>query len=329
MDVDIEHLTGVEAASAELDRLMAEDPAGPANKEEAATGADTQDESVLDEGQHAGHEGDDQANPDKQKETDTRAAAAAEEQRKLEARKSKSETEADKKGKTETDDKGKATSRFAKERERRLRSWDEINAEKTAVKAEREALQKQQQEFEALRKQDEEQFSPEQYERAAKAFEQEGKLEMAEAARERAKALRDNPERTQRKQAESQKLEASRKEWALKAGVDFPELAKANSPLNARVQALFTEEPELKTHPKGIYLAARLASLEAESARVPAMTADLEKLRARVKELEELTTPDNGGGAAAQTSPRAFEQLNDAQQYSELERMAQQVGSSR
>lgn len=232
----------------------------------------------------------------------------------------------------------KNLSRYEKARQRQEKSWQEVNAQKEQLKAERlemdkrtAALEKQQQEFEARRKETEKEFSPEAYDEAAGKFEKAGKFDLAELARAKAAELRKNPPQSAqvRDQAANQQQETARKEWALKAGQDFPELVKQNSSLQVRVAQLFQEEPDLKQHPKGIYLAARLASLEAASAGAVEKDKELVSLRAKVKEYEGLTAPNGEGAATQMPAARSFDQLSDTEQFAELEKLAHETGGLR
>lgn len=237
------------------------------------------------------------------------------------------------------DDKGTTNyERAKKATERKDRSWEALNAEKDAFKAEQEAhraalakLQQERQEFEEARKQHERQFTPEAYEQAAAKFEADGKLDLADLARDKAKELRANPPKPA---GEAQ--EAQRREWTLKAGVDFPELAKQNSPLQVRVSQLMGEEPELKAHPRGVYYAARVASLEADvakgkadAARVPGLEKELATARNRITELEKLTAPGGEGGPTRLPDQKGFGQMSPDEQWTELQRQAQEVGTFR
>ena len=328
MSVEIPSDTpGLAEANAELDRLIAADAAPEPGTAAAATEAGksaTQPADKTAEATRAGQEKPIESAQDQNLATDTPAAA---EKQKAESGKQKSED-----GKT-TDGKAAAEpSRHEKARQRQEKSWQELNAQKAALAQEKADVQKQREELQAERAKAQTKFKPEDYEHAAEQFEKEGKLDMAEAARARAEQLRKNPpDQAAKAQAEAQtKAEQdARKEWALKAGVDFPEIAKDNSPLQVRVAQLLQEEPDFKTHPKGIYVAARIAALETASASVPAMEKELGQLRAKVKELEGLTAPGGPGGATALPGEKSFDQKSEGEQLQELTETAQAMGPLR
>jgi len=219
-----------------------------------------------------------------------------------------------------------AESRYAKAVKRQERSWAELNAEKETLKREREEFDRVKSEHSQARAQAETEFTPQAYEDAAKKFEEAGKFELAELARDKAAELRKNPPATKPAPDNEEPL---RKEWALKAGVDFPEVARKNSPLQVRVAQLLHDEPDLKKHPKGIYMAARLADLEQRAAGVPGKDAELVTLRAKVKELEGLTAPGDPASAVAPAGTQTFEQLSDTEQYDQLNREARELGPLR
>jgi len=311
---------------AELDRMMAADKAAEAELAEASKTGDQAEESGNSAQKPAGQtEGEDTQDPasKENKQADTSARAASQK----EATEAAKAAEAAKK--TAADQQPGNKSRYEKARERQSKSWDELNAQKEAFKAEKTEFEQAKAEYEKQRAEAEKEFSPEAYDQAAKKFEEDGKFDLAELAKAKAADLRKNPpkpaESAQKAKAEQEKQS---KEWALKAGTDFPELVKTNSPLQVRVAQLFKEEPDLKSHPKGIYVAARIASLEAAAAGVAEKDKELGTLRARVKELEQLTSP--GGGGSAATLPggeKPFEQKSEDEQFADLERQAIEMGS--
>lgn len=236
-------------------------------------------------------------------------------------------------------DAGKTGSRYEQARSRLEGGWKELNTGKATLQTERDAWKKQQEaerlaleteraEFEQQRSQAESQFTPEAFDKAAARFEREGKLDLADAARERAAELRKNPP-----QKPADRLAAQRKDWALKAGQEFPELAKQNSPFQVRVAQLLKAEPDLERHPKGLYLAARIANLEGKAneaaavqAKFDAQTKALSEAQAQIKELQELVAPGDGTNNNHLPRGKSFEQMSDSEQFAELERQAQQVG---
>lgn len=332
MSVQIrDDLPGIDEASAELDRLMSEDQQAAGAQTEQGESANEQGQSAQADRAAQTQEADAQKKTD-QLTTDPKAGTPAA------ADKAKLETKAadapDKTAKEQQQQQQQSQSRFAKEVERRNRTWAEVNAQKEAVKTERAELDRQKAEFQKLLDETEQTFSPEDYLKAAADFEAKGNLEMAEAARNKAKQLKDNPDpkavsRKARLEERKKETQAQTKEWTLKAGVDFPDVAKNGSPLQTRVAELLREDPDFKAHPKGIYVAARIASLEAVAASVPDKDKELVQLRQKVSELEKATSPGGEGGPAPSMSEKAFDQMTQDEQFAALEREAHSIGAIR
>jgi hypothetical protein len=106
-----------------------------------------------------------------------------------------------------------------------------------------------------------------------------------------------------------QQYQQAKQAWTLEAAKAFPDLAKNGSPFQQTVaghlNALAKTDPQFLAHPSVIYHVARLtaaeakaAALQADAARVPVLVKESESLRAKIKELEALTSPVSGGGVA-------------------------------
>lgn len=251
---------------------------------------------------------------------------------------------------TEPPKPGQQGSKFAKDQDRRIRSWKEINEEKETtraeaarLKSEREALVAERQKFETERQQSTQpKYQPDDYLKAAKswdaeaeALEDSGKFDEADQkralatnARTRAKELRDNPPaapKTDLKQQEE--FKAQQKEWWTKASQDFPATAKQGSPESNALKALIQTEPSVLQDPKGMYYAARLVTAETSAARVPTMEKELGELRAKVKELSDKLAVPGDGAAANLNKDVPFSQRNESEQESELYSMAEQMSA--
>jgi hypothetical protein len=349
MSVQIrEDIVGLDEASAELDRLMAADQQAAGGQ---GSGAETKPDNSANDGGQSGTDGKSdseragQARDESTKETkqdqstESKAGTpAAADKAAADAAGKTAEKARNEKG--QFSEKGKAdagsasASRFAKEQQRKQQTWAEVNAQKEALKVERADFVRQKGEFQKMLDESEQEFTPEQFEEAAKQFDEKGNLEMAEAARNKAKQLRQNPDpkavsRKARMDERKKQTEAQTKEWTLKAGVDFPGLAKNASPLQVRVAELLREDPDFKAHPKGIYVAARIASLEAVAASVPGKDKELAQLRQKVSDLEKATSPGGEGGPTQLPSEKSFEQMSSDEQLGALERQAQELGSIR
>ena len=261
-------------------------------------------------------------------------------------------------------DKPAEGSRFKKNKERLHKTWDSVNQRKTELDTVKQglderakALEAQAAEFARKRQQFEEgrRITPEKYEafagqmrsradqlrQEADRLEDADKLGEAKAKRVEAtdaesdarKALkmaeetRRNPPPTDEQQAKA--VEAKRREWTLKAAVDFPGLAKDGGDFQKAVagnlRELQAQSPEYLEHPDVVYHVARLTAAETTAARVPVLEKELGQLRAKVKEYESLTAltggsiPQGGGGPSG---PRT-----EAQEEAELRQEAAAMGA--
>lgn len=342
--MDVGSLAGLEEANAALDAIMAADAAPPnsppdsANPEPRAAQPDEPAVPV-------------------QPETITDTPTAAESP--TQVAETEASLEVDATGKppepTTPPTKPESASKFAKDAARRDTSWKAINAEKQAhaqavaqFKAEQSAWQRERELAEVSTE-----VTPDKYtdyaarmrmqsdhlKAEAQRLEQAGEYDAAEAKREEARdceadirkatkaaeELRKNPPPD--KVARVAQIEAQKKEWTLKAATDFPELAKQGSALQQGVadglRDLQANAPAMLRDPKSIYFVTKLVAAEAAAARVPAMEKELGQMQARVKELEALTSPSDAGQPVALNGQIPFEQRSRADQFAELEQMAQ------
>jgi hypothetical protein len=246
------------------------------------------------------------------------------------------------------------SSKFAKDAARRDTSWKALNAEKTQFQSDRAAFEAEREAFKAEREAatEETTVTPEKYKafsanmqmRAdhltaeADRLEKTGKYDEAEAKREEARdciadvrkanrmadelAKNPPPGPTQRQA----KLDAAKREWTLKSAQDFPDLAKEGSEFQTAVGRNYADlkanAPAMYNDPKSIYFVTKLTAAEAASARVPAMEKELSQMKARVKELEALTSPGDAGQPTRLNGTVPWEQRSRADQEPELLTMA-------
>ena len=265
---------------------------------------------------------------------------------------------------TEQAPEGKPLSKYEKDAARLPKSWKEFNAEKERIRSEQakadQAIKDRQAELdrrEAELAEQTREVSPEEYEAhagrllsqvrkleaEAEQLEDAGKFEeakaklrearkaetWAEAAQKAAEEARKNPPSAKAQQRQQQ-LEAQRREWTLKAGVDFPDAVKAGTPVQARIAELLAREPKLRTEPSGYYWAARLATAEHEATQLPTLRTELDRARKRIAELE-LATGPGGPGASGLTTGRAadFASMSDAEKLAYIEQQARDLGTVR
>ncbi len=258
------------------------------------------------------------------------------------------------------------SSKYEQDNTKRLIRWDKIKEEEARLNktvAEKDAQLKREyarftSEVTAFRAEKEaSQITPEKWDKfgsecAAKAtikeaeaitLENAGELDKAEQARDEAKALKrdaanaknaaDIARKNPPKHLEAQKAQfvKHQEEWVQKAGIDFPEFGKEKSPVQTEAVEFFkritAETPAVAQLPGFIYFCAERAALKTAADRVPALTKELAELKARVKELDELTspTPRAGGELKRAKGPKKFEELSDEEQLEQLRAEAANV----
>lgn len=332
-------MIGLEAASDALAKLEADASAGAGAAAkptgQSASGTPAAD-AAAPEGQRAAQAGETQdqtpakageQTPDSisldpaeqgQKKTDTQATTDKQNQQQQDAGKNAG---------------GKEPSKYAKERGRQESAWKQINADKEAISRERAAIEadrkkltEERQAFSQERQKA--QPKPEDYEAYAAKCEKEGKFDLAEAARAEAKKLRDNPPKTdeQKTKEQTEAFEKSKKEWWGKASQDFRNVASKGTPENLALQEFIKLEPNVLQDPKAMYYACELIQQRTVAARVPGLEKELGALRAKVKELEQLTSPNPPGLPGQGNGPSA---KTEAQELSELEQLATTMGPLR
>lgn len=161
--------------------------------------------------------------------------------------------------------------------------------------------------------------------RRADQLESDGKLAEAALARQQAQEKRDEAA-TERGFAKRMKVEASKPQsidattqqiqarrvqekqhYTLEAAKKWPDVAKAGSEFQKVMAGHLNEAAKQGINPDEfpimMYHAARLTAAETAAASVPVMEKELGELRAKVKELEKLTSP-GGGKPSAQSIPQ-------------------------
>ena len=253
----------------------------------------------------------------------------------------KPQSKDDKAGTSEAgkDGKDKEPSKYTKARERAAKTWQEINAEKEALKAEKEKVAKAWEELEQKRTQapqtptytaDEYRTAATSFEAQAEKLEADGKFDEADAKRTLAKLAREQAEKAPAKSAnqapdegEAQaRMLAAQKAALAQAKEELPDLAKKGSPLNTRVTELLRANPDLLDTPRGAYFAAHYAAEQLAASEVPALREKIAKYEQRISELEQAVSVSGSGTASTPPASRDFKDLSPAEQQAWLEREA-------
>lgn len=181
-------------------------------------------------------------------------------------------------------------------------------------------------------------------ERRAEQFESDGKYTEAESAKQRAQEMREqageeklaakqlvrhaqylrqNPDPTlqQMQQKNAQALQ----HYTMEAAKKYPEVFKEGSPVFDNVKQLIGEARQAgldeNEYPIVRFFVARLADAESKAARVSGLEKSEGELKAKVKELEKLTSP-GGGNPSVQHQERAKVAPTDAEEEESLRQEA-------
>lgn len=218
----------------------------------------------------------------------------------------------------------KTKSKFAQERERKDKTWEQINAEKETLKKERETLAKEREEWkkQAAEKpapfRDEKGFTAEDYLKAAEKFKADGDQEMAAAAQQKAQQL----------QFQAQKQDFDRK-WTAnwdKLAEQHPELKDFKSPMFLGIKAIMNQFPILKLSPDGILYAMKAYQIEERTKGFDSVTAENKTLKQQLDELQKKLSLPGGkalsSGAGAAGEAKAFEKMTMDEQHAHLQKLA-------
>lgn len=228
----------------------------------------------------------------------------------------------------------KQQSRFAKERDRKDRTWAEINSEKEKFKAEREQFQRERQEYEANAKKaqaetmakyrDDKGYTADDYEQAASLLKSEGEEALAKQAQEKAQAVRKAGEEHNQRQAQEQ--------FASKWTENFNRLAERhdwlkdqNSDNYKAAVDLLNRYPILRATPEGINHAVELLELQGKASRTDTVEKELESLRKEVESLRRKTSIGPGRPTTPlKSGEKDFNSLSMKEQEAQLRKLAEE-----
>jgi hypothetical protein len=236
-------------------------------------------------------------------------------------------------GKAQDEPDGGSRTKYARERERRDRSWKALQQEKEAFHRERDAfeqersqlLSRSRQASQAAEHKDELGYTASEYERAAEQFHRDGDERRATIAAQRARQAREKDAHVLGQSRQREFLDG----WhghVRELLDERPELKDETHGLSRAVQALLRDEPLFSHLPDGFRRAVELADLRLQAGSVPSLRAEVEKLK---KEIDRLNGDRQPGTSGPTSQPRAkaFDQLSPAEQDSELRRIAAEADS--
>jgi hypothetical protein len=210
--------------------------------------------------------------------------------------KAEPEAKAEKKAepKTEKD----KSSKFAQEQNRKAKTWEQINAEKEALKAEREAVRREREEWSKQREQskaaetssfrDEKGYTAEDYEAAAKEFEADGDSQLAKAARAKADGVRKAATERQQK-AQQEKFAKAWSDSYARLSEKETWLKDQNSPEYKRTVELLQKVPMLTSMPDGLVHAVELMKLQDTASKAQSIEAENKALKEQLNKLQQKT----------------------------------------
>jgi hypothetical protein len=207
----------------------------------------------------------------------------------------KSEPEAKAEKKAEPKDK---SSKFAQEQNRKAKTWEQINAEKEALKAEREAVRREREEWGKQREQskaaetssfrDEKGYTAEDYEAAAKEFDADGDSQLAKAARAKADGVRKAATERQQK-VQQEKFAKAWSDSFSRLSEKETWLKDQNSPEYKRTVELLQKVPMLTSMPDGLVHAVELMKLQDTAGKAQSIEAENKALKEQLNKLQQKT----------------------------------------
>lgn len=223
----------------------------------------------------------------------------------------------------------KPKSKFEANKERQVKTWSEINAEKEALKAEKarlqaekEAIEKERETFKKQREagqpfRDEHGATAADYKQVAKEYRKKGEEAMADAAEKLADdlAAKEQKHRVEQTQAEL------RKAWQdsfSKISEKSPELKDPNSDLHKETLALLKRMPPLANHPEGLEMAVAFVENSLKGKSYEATSAELKELKSKYEALEKKLSIGSGPPTSPLSDDTPFEDLSLKEQEKRL-----------
>lgn len=236
----------------------------------------------------------------------------------------------------ETKQEGK--SKWAKEQDRKARTWEQINAEKQALANEKAALEKARKEVESTRRTPADQPYRDEYgntvqdiRNAVKAMRAKGDAE----AYKQAEQLEAYGESLMAKEAQH-RTEAAQRElqegWA-KNFADLaeknPDLKKADSDLYKATVAIINRAPYLTGRPDGINAAVEAAQLQLEAKSLSSTREELAKLKTEYEKLQKKLSISGGSPTAPAPKAKSPDDMDHKELGNHLRKLAAEGDAER
>ena len=222
-------------------------------------------------------------------------------------------------------------SKWAKNEERKSRSWQEINAAKEEVKAERERLEESRKEIEKLKVKvqegnayrDEDGLSADDWDKIAEEVEDNGEREDAKIAKKEAKKLREKGNETVNDLQAEEISKKHQEDWQnayndLRA--KHPELDDKDADLTQKANGLLREYPDLVYLPegKGLRHAVQIAQWQMKAESAESSQAEVKELTEKLTKLEKKLSVNGGYTNEKVGGTRSFDELSDDEQSAAL-----------
>lgn len=219
-------------------------------------------------------------------------------------------------------------SKFAANEERRAKTWQEINAEKEALKAEKEAIAREREEIKKAKDnatvlRDEHGASADDYRAAAKTLKDKGDNDLAAAAEKLATEMDQKYQRMQQEKA----VNEGRQKWLSnleQLSQKHPDLKKDDSELSKETLKVLGEFPMLKQNPDGIKYAVAAADINLRAKEFDGTKAELAKLKAEHEKLQKKLTISGGSPTKPVQEAANVNSLSLEEQGRRLEQLAHQ-----
>jgi hypothetical protein len=222
-------------------------------------------------------------------------------------------------------------SKWAKNEERKSRSWQEINAAKEEVKAERERLEESRKEIEKLKVKvqegnayrDEDGLSADDWDKIAEEAEDNGEREDAKIAKKEAKKLREKGNETVNDLQAEEISKKHQEDWQnayndLRA--KHPELDDKDADLTQKANGLLREYPDLVYLPegKGLRHAVQIAQWQMKAESADSSQSEVKELTEKLTKLEKKLSVNGGYTNEKVGGTRSFDELSDDEQSAAL-----------
>ena len=221
----------------------------------------------------------------------------------------------------------KEQSKWTQNRERKEKTWQEINAEKEATKAEKEALAREKAEIQKSKAatsdvyRDKHGATKNDYLEVAKMLREKGETANADAAEKLAKEVEAEEQQYRQQKAMETRQAAWKKDYE-ELTAKKPELKDSNSELHKRTVKVIEQFPLLAQSEGGLKYAVRAAEIELQAEEFDVTKAELTKLKAEYEKLIKKTQIGTGSPTSAPKEAKTFEQMSLKEQEKHLEQAA-------